>query len=318
MGSSDIKNMQRIGFILMPGFALMSYAAAVEPLRAANLIAGREIYSLEVFSSGGRPVSSSAGVVVTAAPLPKAGSGLGMVFVCAGGTPADWDSPPVLSCLRMLAREGVFIGGISGGPFILARAGLLTGREFTIHWEHAPALMEAFPDLRPRQARFLVDGNRITCGGGVAPLDMMHALIAERMGRDFARRVSDWYLHTHVSQPAEPQRASIVERYGVHHPGLLTILEKMEGAIEYPLDRSTMAHFAGMSTRHLDRLFADHMGSTFIAEYRKIRLQHARRLLMQSPLSIAEIAYAAGFSSVGHFSRVYRAHYGDTPRAIRK
>ncbi len=79
-----------------------------------------------------------------------------------------------------------------------------------------------------------------------------------------------------------------------------------------------MAHFAGMSTRHLDRLFADHMGSTFIAEYRKIRLQHARRLLMQSPLSIAEIAYAAGFSSVGHFSRVYRAHYGDTPRAIRK
>ena len=318
MAGSDLNNLQRIGFILMPGFALMSYAAAVEPLRAANLIAGREIYALDVFSSDGKPVSSSAGVVVTAAPLPKAGSGLAMVFVCAGGIPADWESPAVLSCLRQFAREGVLIGGISGGSFILARAGLLAGREFTIHWEHVPALIEMFPDLRPRQERFVVDGNRITCGGGVAPLDMMHVLIAERMGRDFARRVSDWYLHTHVSPPAEPQRASLVERYDVHHPALLAILEKMEGTIEHPLDRATMACFAGISPRHLDRLFADHMGSTFLAEYRKMRLQHARRLLVQSPLSISEIAYAVGFSSVGHFSRVYRNYYGDVPRALRK
>jgi transcriptional regulator GlxA family with amidase domain len=164
----------------------------------------------------------------------------------------------------------------------------------------------------------VLDGNRITCGGGVAPLDMMHALIAERMGSDFARRVSDWYLHTHVESSGAPQRASLAERYRVNHPGLLTVLEKMEATIEAPLDRQTMAALAGLSPRHLDRLFSSQMGSSFLLEYRKLRLDHARRLLQQSPLSISEIAFATGFSSAGHFSRSYRAAFGEPPRSQRQ
>ncbi|MFT4181086.1 MAG: GlxA family transcriptional regulator, partial [Rhizobium sp.] len=238
--------------------------------------------------------------------------------VCAGGSPRDWYYPAVHACLRQLAREGVRIGGISGGPYLLANAGLLAERDFTIHWEHAPALLEAFPALSPRQARFVVDGNRITCGGGIAPLDMMHVLISERMGPDFARRVSDWYLHTEVGEPTAPQRGSLAERYGVHHPGLLSVLEKMEETIEMPLSRAAMARIAGVTPRHLDRLFAFHLGSTFLAQYRRIRLQHARRLLEQSPLSISEIAVATGFSSGAHFSRVYRDVYGVAPRNIRR
>src|SRR4051812_35271780 len=157
MSSSDNRNVQEIGFILLPGFALMSYASASEPLRAANLLAGREIYRISCFSPQGGAVLSSGGVPVPVAPLPGRGLGLGTVFVCAGGSPRDWHYPAVLSCIRQLAREGVRIGGISGGPYLLAAAGLLTGRDFTIHWEHAPALLEAFPDLSPRQARFVVD-----------------------------------------------------------------------------------------------------------------------------------------------------------------
>ncbi|GAA3071725.1 GlxA family transcriptional regulator [Rhizobium viscosum] len=318
MRSIEAKNLHSIGFILLPGFALMSYASASEPLRAANLLAGREIYHISCFSPQGGAVLSSGGVPVPAAPLPGRGFGLGTVFVCAGGSPRDWHYPTVLSCLRQLAREGVRIGGISGGPYLLAEAGLLTGRDFTIHWEHAPALLEAFPDLSPRQARFVVDGNRITCGGGIAPLDMMHALIAERMGPDFARRVSDWFLHTEVGEPAAPQRASLAERYGVHHPGLLSVLEKMEETIEMPLNRTAMARIAGVTPRHLDRLFTAHLGMTFLEQYRRIRLQHARRLIEQSPLSISEIAIATGFSGAAHFSRLFRGFYGTSPSSVRK
>lgn len=317
MVSIDTKSVYKIGFILMPGFALMSYASATEPLRAANLIAGREIYSLSIFSADGSPVSSSSGAIVPAEPLPSRGAGLDIVFVCAGGSPRDWHHPAVHACLRQLSREGVRIGGISGGPYLLAAAGLLAGRDFTIHWEHAPALLEAFPGLTPRQARFVIDGNRITCGGGVAPLDMMHALLAEQMGVDFARRVSDWYLHTEIGEPAAPQRASLAERYGLHHPGLLSVLAKMEETIETPLDRAAMARIAGVTARHLDRLFAAHLGTTFLEAYRRIRLQHALRLLRQSPLSISEIAVATGFSSAGHFSRLFRETYGRAPRDMR-
>ena len=318
MSSSDTRNVQEIGFILIPGFALMSYASATEPLRAANLLAGRDIYRLRTFSPDGATVLSSSGVPVPAEPLPVRSSDLGIAFVCAGGSPRDWRYPGVLGCLRQLSREGVKIGGISGGPYLLAAAGLLTGRDFTIHWEHATALLEAFPDLTPRQARFVIDGNRITCGGGIAPLDMMHVLIAERMGPDFARRVSDWYLHTEVNEPAAPQRASLAERYGVHHPGLLSVLERMEETIEMPLDRAAMARIAGVSARHLDRLFATHLHTTFLDQYHRIRLQHAHRLLKQSPLSVSEIAVAAGFSSLSHFSRLFRAIYSVAPREARR
>jgi len=318
MPSIDAKNLQHIGFILIPGFALMSYASVSEPLRAANLLAGREIYRLSTFSPDGGPALSSGEVPVPAEMLPGRGSGLATIFVCAGGSPRDWQYPTVLSCLRQLAREGVRIGGISGGPYLLAAAGLLADRDFTIHWEHAPALLESFPALSPRQARFVIDGNRITCGGGIAPLDMMHVLISERMGPDFARRVSDWYLHTQVGEPTAPQRGSLAERYSVHHPGLLSVLEKMEETIEMPLDRAAMARIAGVTPRHLDRLFAAHLGLTFLDQYRRIRLQHARRLLEQSPLSISEIAVATGFSSGAHFSRAYRSLYGMAPSETRR
>ncbi len=308
---------QSIGFMLVPGFALMSYASATEPLRAANLLAGRKIYEVAAMSADGRPVASSSGVLVPCVPMGEREKPFHTVFVCAGGNPPEWHCPEFHAALRQMSREGVRIGGISGGPYLLAAAGLLDGRDFTIHWEHAPALVEAFPHLGPRQARFVLDGNRITCGGGVAPLDMMHALIAERMGEDFARRVSDWYLHTAVAAPAAPQRASAAERFGVFHPVLLTMLEKMEAAIEHPLSRASMAAFAGVSERHLDRLFREHLGSGFLETYRRTRLGYARRLLQQSPLSVSEIAFATGFSSAGHFSQSYKRLFGKTPRQSR-
>lgn len=309
---------QRYGFLLVPNFALMSYASATEPLRAANLIAQTALYEVVALSIGGQPVPTSSGFEVPCEDLAGAGSHCHTVFVVAGGNPEDWSEAAALQpFLRRLARQGVRIGGISSGSFILAAAGLLDGRDFTIHWEHAPALKEAFPHLSPRQARYVIDGDRVTCGGGVAPLDLMHAVIAGRMGSAFARRVSDWYLHTAVAEPTAPQRGSSSERYGTHHPALITVLEKMETTIEQPLDRRTMARLAAVSPRHLDRLFAEHLGVSFHGTYRRIRLDHARRLLEQSPLSLSELAFATGFSSASHFSRAFKDHFGLTPKSAR-
>lgn len=314
---SNDDDVQEIGFILLPGFALMSFASACEPYRAANVLAGREIYRQRYFGEMEGHVSASSGAKIPVEPLPRNRDALHTIFVCAGGSPTDWNRPSIHAALRRFARQGVRIGGISGGPYLMAAANLLSGRDFTIHWEHAGAFIEAFPELRPRLARFVIDRDRVTCGGGVAPLDMTHALIAERMGQAFARRVSDWFLHTVIGAPTDPQRASTAERYNVHHRRLLTVLETMEATIEAPLSRGTMAALAGLSPRQLDRLFAEKCGSTFAREYRAIRLAHAERLLRQSSLSIAEIASATGFSSAAHFSRAYREHAGRTPSATR-
>jgi transcriptional regulator GlxA family with amidase domain len=318
MMSSEAKSLQCIGFLLVPNYALMSYASATEPLRAANLIAGLPLYDVVNLSAGARTVTGSSGLSIECRDLQSEGPDCHTIFVCAGGGRNDWqDRDGLYGLLRKLSRQGVRIGGISSGAYLLAAAGLMENRDFTIHWEHVALLKESFPHLAPRQARYVIDGDRITCGGGVAPLDMMHAMISERMGSHFARRVSDWYLHTAVAEPTAPQRGSAAERFGTHHPALLTVLEKMEATIEQPAARSALAQMAGISTRHLDRLFAAEIGAGFLDTYRTIRIRHAQRLLEQSPLSIAEIAFATGFSSAGHFSRAFKAGTGRTPRDFR-
>ncbi len=148
---------QTVGFLLVPGFALMSYAAAIEPLRAANLIAGKELYRWWHAAPGGKPVMASNGLAI----IPDCGTdrdrAADMVFVCAGGNPAIFEDRSVFAWLRRLARKGVTIGGISGGPYILAKAGLLAERRATLHWEHLPAFREAFPDVEVVPSLFEID-----------------------------------------------------------------------------------------------------------------------------------------------------------------
>lgn len=315
---SENHTTQTYGFILTVNFALMSFSSATEPLRAANLLAQTPLYAIRPLSLRGQAVRCSAGFDIPCGDLLVEGSACHTLFVVAGGNPIDWiNTSDLHPILRKLSRQGVRIGGISSGAYLLAQAGLLQERDFTIHWEHAPALRESFPDLTPRQARYVLDGDRLTCGGGVAPLDMMHALIGERMGPEFARRVSDWYLHTAVTEAAAPQRGSSVERFGTHHPALVTALEKMEATLEIPLDRQAIARLVGITPRHLDRLFASHLGVSFHATYLTMRLAHARKLLEQSPLSLSEIAFATGFSSASHFSRAFKQQFGIQPKSVR-
>ena len=153
---------QSVGVLLVPGFALMSYAAAVEPLRAVNLISGKPLYRWWHAAPGGKPVMASNGLAI----IPDIGVGtdrdVDMLLVCAGGNPATFNDRQVFAWLRKLARRGVTIGGISGGPYILARAGLLDNRRVTLHWEHQPAFSEDFPDIAVAPSLFVIDGNRIT------------------------------------------------------------------------------------------------------------------------------------------------------------
>ena len=147
---------------------------------------------------------------------------------------------------------------------------------------------------------------------------MMHALIAEEHGPDLARRVSDWFMHTDIRPAQSAQRASLTERYGVHDDRLAAALELMESHPGEPLTRSEAARRVGLSTRQLDRLFAEKMRTSYAGHYRRLRLERARDLLRQSAVPITEIALGCGFSSASHFGRAYREAFGVTPASERR
>ena len=308
---------QTVGLLLIPGFALMSYASVVEPLRAANLLAGQELYRWVHITPGPHMVAASCGAAVPCVERDAAGP-LDFLFVCAGGNPAGFRDRATLAWLRARAAQGVTVGGVSGGPVILARAGIMDGYHMTVHWEHAPAVAEAYPNILLTRSIYIVDRNRLTCAGGTAALDMMHALIAERHGPELARKVSDWFMHTDIRPGQSAQRASLTERYGVHDDRLTAALELMESHPGEPLKRSETARRIGLSTRQLDRLFSGKLGASYADHYRQIRLERARDLLRQSAVPITEIALGCGFSSASHFSRAYREAFGVTPAAERR
>ena len=306
---------QTIAFLLIDGFALMSYAAATEPLRAANLLSGRPLYRWRHVAVGGASVEASNGVQVLADQQVGDKAAIDTVMVCAGGNPALFDDGATFAWLRDLARQGVRLGGVSGGPWILARAGVLQGYRATIHWEHLPALAEAFPTLELKRTLFEVDRDRLTCAGGVAALDMMLELIERDHGRALAGAVADWYLRSEMRSGGAPQRLQPQERFGVSNERLLRALAYMESRLEEPAGKAQIAAAAGISVRQLERLFVQHLGTTPAQRYLQIRLDRARTLLRQTSLSVMEAAVASGFVSHSHFARAYRARFGVSPRA---
>ena len=308
------ENPLHIGFLLIPDFALLPYASTIEPLRAANRLSGRPLYRWSHVSLDGAPASASNGVSITADYAVGAPADFDYLFVCAGGNPAIFHHPASFAWLRRLARRGVPLGGISGGPYVLARAGLLAGYRVTLHWEHAPAFREDYPDIDLRRSLFEIDRDRLTAGGGTAPLDMMHVFISARHGAPLARAVSEWFLQTHVREGTEPQRMPLRERIGVANPILLKAVEHMERHIEQPLAREAMARLVQVSLRQLERLFRTHLNRSMGDYYLGLRLERAAMLIRQSSLSVLEVSLACGFVSASHFSRAYRARFGASPR----
>lgn len=307
----------RVAFFLIDEFALMSYASVIEPFRAANRLSGRELYTWCHYSFDGLPVRPSTGVTLQVDGAIDGNLDIDLLLVCAGGNPAIFDDRRTFAALRKLGLRGITIGGVSGGAFLLARAGLLAGYRCTIHWEHEPAFVETFPELDFVPGLFVIDRRRITCAGGTAGLDLVVELIAEAHGPDLAQRVSDWYIRTQKRSAEGAQRAAISQRYRVSHHGLVVALGLMEANKESLLDRETLAAAAGLSIRQLERLFQSQMHTTIREHYLKIRLDEAMRLLRETDLSRLMIAVACGFSSTSHFSRSFRDRFGTTPGRAR-
>ena len=122
----------QVGFLLLDGFALMSYSAASEPLRVANLLAGRQLYKVRNIPVWGAQSESSGGAVVKASAQIGEQINFDLVLVVASGDTASFNDPRVLQRLRHLAHRGVLLGGVSGGPIVLAKAGLLQGYRVTV------------------------------------------------------------------------------------------------------------------------------------------------------------------------------------------
>ncbi len=301
-------------FLLLDGFDALALAGATEPLRRANVLAGRPLYGWRLTSLAGTPVVAAGGMAVLA---DEAFGGLarGEVLIVVGA--ASGQTQATLSkLLRREAAHGAQVGALGDGIVTLARAGLLDGEAVAAHWDLAEALAEEFPRLEVSRAAF-VAGRRPTAPGGAAATDLMLHLVAERHGADLATRIADAMVWANVRGPQSRQTVSAQSRYGIRNARLVEVLGAMEKNIETPLSAQEIAGIAGMSPRQTERLFARYLNTTPMGFYTRLRLDRARGLLMQTELSVTEVAVACGYRSMSHFAKVYRATFGHPPRRMR-
>jgi transcriptional regulator GlxA family with amidase domain len=308
-----------MAFLLIPQFSMMAFSAAIEPLRSANRLGERPLFEWLLVSLDGNPVVASNGIPIAVQwPLAQL-SKVDVVIVCAGLEPVQLErSPKVYQHLRRLARHGSIVGAISSGSFILAEVGLLAGRRCTVHWEYAEAFRSRYPDLKVTQDLYVVDGDIFTCSGGTAALDLMLHFIGEAAGAELALAVAEQFIHPHIRTQEDHQRLALHARYAVGSPKLIEAIRLMEGALEEPLDACDIADQLQVSTRQVERLFREHLGSSPKTFYLKLRVARARTLLRHTLNSLRAISVECGFSSTSHFCHTYKRIYGVPPTHERR
>jgi AraC family transcriptional regulator, glycine betaine-responsive activator len=304
---------RRFVFVLLNNFTMLCFACAVESLRIANRMAGQTLYTWALAGEGGEGVRCSNGTKFAVDMDLTDLNRDDMLMVCGGIDVQAATTRKLLNWLRREARRGVTIGGLCTAAHSLAKAGLLDGKKATIHWENQDSFAEEFEDVTLTKSVFVIDGNRITTAGGTASIDLMLKLIADDQGEDLANAVADQLIYSSIRTDQDTQRLSIPTRIGVRHPKLSRVIQIMETAIEDPISPATLAEDVGMSTRQLERLFRRYLNRSPKRYYMELRLQKARNLLMQTDMSVINVALACGFASPSHFSKCYRAHYSTTP-----
>ena len=317
----DLKNpllKRRFAFLTLPNYSLIALSTAVEALRMANRVTQEDVYHWTIASLDGSPQTASSGLSMSPTQAIEAIGPVDIVFVCGGVDVEHAVTTDLLAVLRRLAQRHVALGSLCTGGYALAKAGLLDKYKAVIHWENMSALKEQFPRVIFSDQLFAIDRDRYTCSGGVAPLDLMLNIIKDQLGSDIAPMISEQFILDRIRNDQDRQHVPLQARVGLFHENLIEAAALMESNIEEPLALDEIAALVGVSRRQIERLFKRYVGEVPTKYYLDMRLRRARTLLLQTAMSIMDIAVACGFQSPPHFSKCYRNLVGHTPSAERQ
>jgi AraC family transcriptional regulator, glycine betaine-responsive activator len=308
---------RNIGFLLLKNFTMISLASAIEPLRMANQLSGKELYNWYTLTEDGEPVRASDGIQITPDGAMTDPFDLDTIVVAGGVNITRSYSKRELSWLQSMGRKGRKLGGICTGAYALAEAGLMNGYECSAHWECIASLQEAFPKVNCTNRLFSVDRDRLTGSGGTVPLDMMLNMIKQEHGYQLSAAISEMFICDRIRNETDHQRIPLRHVLGTTQPKLVEVVSLMEANLEEAIELDQLACYVGLSRRQLERLFQKYLQCSPSRYYLKLRLTKARQLLKQTSMSIIEVASACGFVSTPHFSKCYREHIGIPPREER-
>ncbi|MGY0399303.1 MAG: GlxA family transcriptional regulator [Ostreibacterium sp.] len=309
----------KVAFLLLDNFSMMAFSSMIEPMRATNMLVGEKVFDWTLYTIDGNPVMASNHVQMMVSGNLHNFESPDMIVLCSGIDVQYVDYKVITKALWQYSKtDKVTIAGICTAAYILAKGGLLNDYRCTIHWENIASFREEMPSLLVTNNLYEIDGNRITCSGGTAPIDLMLKLICRDFDQDIMLAVADQFIHERIRSSGESQKMAEHVLTSRQSPKLAEAVQIMQNHVDDPLSTNEVAEIAETSLRQLERLFKKYKNTTPQRYYLFLRLQQARRLLLQTSLSVLQVTIATGFSSQSHFTKCYRDLFYHTPGSERK
>ncbi|WP_414448412.1 GlxA family transcriptional regulator [Burkholderia sp. 22PA0099] len=309
--------MHRIGFLLSDGFQMMALATQ-SVFEHANTVVGDPFYHFTLYSAEGGEVRSSVGFPIGT----HAANGTSKVdtwLVAGVADPFAVPTPPgTVDVLRRQSARAQRVAGICTGGFVLAEAGLLSGRRVTTHWAIAAQMQARFPDVLIESDRiFIVDGRIWTSAGMTAGLDLALAMVEKDLGMEVARSVAHRLVMPQRRSGGQTQHAEMLE--------LAPKTDRIQNALNHArqnlhrtLSVEELAEAANLSPRQFHRLFTQETGKSPAKAVEALRLEAARLMIERSRHTLDAVARETGFRDRRHMREAFVRGLGVSPQAIRR
>ena len=299
-------------FLLLDGFTHLTFACAIEPLRLANFASKKDVYSWSVISENGESVDCSNGTTFLVNSGLNSLTPRDSLIIVGGQSPRKPVTKSLLAYIRRERARGVAIAALGAGSYVVALAGILDFRACAVHWHEYDAFVENFPKVRASHSVF-VAGKVPTSAGGTAAADLFLHLICTQNGPKLAAQVADLMVYGGIRGPHSVQKASVHSRFGIRNFNVISIINCMEKNIDTPVSILNLSEQVGLSVRQIERNFKRYLNESPMTFYMRLRLTKADTLLLQTSMTMVDIAFACGFKSQSHFSKLYKKQFGLTP-----
>jgi transcriptional regulator GlxA family with amidase domain len=306
--------MLSIGFVVTPGFPVMSLAA-LSVFEFANFSAEKTLYDIHVLSEDGGPIPSASG---TSLETTAFGDRSFDTIIIGGNTRAVPTSPALLAFVASAATTSRRLSSICTGVFALADAALLGNRRVTTHWLFADERKTRFPEVRLEADRiYIVDGPIWTAAGNSAGIDLTLHMLESDYGSDIARTVARILVVDQQRSGGQPQHSALLD--------MNPKSDRIQHAVAYArrhlraaLSVEELANVAGLGPRQFSRAFRSETGVTPAKAVESLRLEAARLMIAQSRHPIEVVAHETGFGDEERMRRAFVRVLGQSPQALRR
>lgn len=309
---NQVTKTRHVAVLLFPKFSNHSLANAVEPLRAANTLARQTLYEWQFLGLGDAVLTSSSGLPVTPDGALSDHPGGDLLLVMPSYDFERQATPQTARAIRSAQHRFAQIAGLDTGSWLLAAAGLLDGKQATIHWDELVNFSETFPEIAVTPDRFIATGPVLSCGGASTTMELMLDLIGQHHGTMLRLEVAALFMH------GERDLAQATVQNLGESQVVQAAVAIMRRALEDPLPLEVIAQRLGLGLRALEQHFARAAGRSPRRVYLSLRLSAARQLVEQTTLSVTEIATRCGYEDPSAFTRAFRREFGTTARDIRR